>query len=341
MTVSGRIQGWKGPSLKEIARLAALGTATVDRVLNNRPGVREKTRQRVLAALDKLSQDTERGERLLDLRLFCESGTTFNAAVEQAAEAVNRSLPGVQIRGVYSPTFIADPAAFARRMEQDGSGADGVIVVAREHPAVNAAIRKLRGAGIPVVCLTTDLPSSRRSVYIGNDQYAAGSVAALLIGNRLPRERSHILVVSSVSFRCQRERVMGFRRVLRSDFPHLRITEQVIANDDPETTHQQLIGHFAAHGVPVAIYNVAGANRGIAWALEAVGCGRRPIFVGHELTPHSRNLLESGIMDFVISHDFTAEVGSAAQTIRDLLAGIVVQPSFTQILVHTRYNCTG
>jgi LacI family transcriptional regulator len=66
---------------------------------------------------------------------------------------------------------------------------DGVVIIAREHPATNRAIRKLRAVGIPVICLTTDLPSSRRSAYVGNDQYAAGSVAALLIGNALPKER--------------------------------------------------------------------------------------------------------------------------------------------------------
>ncbi|WP_198672354.1 LacI family DNA-binding transcriptional regulator [Pseudogemmobacter bohemicus] len=334
-----RLQGWKGPSVKEVARLSGLGPATVDRVLNNRPGVREKTRNRVLAALEKLSQENQSGEDVLDLRLFCESGTTFNAAMALAAEQVNRALPGLRISGFYLPTRETDPAQFARQIEQEGSGSDGVIVVAREHPAINAAIRKLGGQGVPVVCLTTDLPSSRRSAYVGNDQYAAGSVAALLIGNRLSRAQASILIVSSVPFRCQQERLMGFRRVLRRDFPHLRIQEQVIANDDPETTHQQLISHFRDHGVPVAVYNVAGANRGIAWALEALGQARDPVFVGHELTPHSRDLLESGVMDFVISHDFTAELAQAAQWIRDAARGVTVQPAASQILLHTRYNC--
>ena len=183
-------QGWKGPSLKAIATLAGLGTATVDRVLNNRAGVSEKTRARVLSALEKLSQEAGSGTTVLDLRLFCDSGASFNAAMETAVAAVNRSLPGVHIRGSYTPTSLVDPATFARRIEEEGAAAGGVMVAAREHPAVNRAIRRLCAAGVPVICLTTDLPSSRRSAYIGNDQYAAGSTAALLIGNALPRTRS-------------------------------------------------------------------------------------------------------------------------------------------------------
>ncbi|WP_234820304.1 MULTISPECIES: substrate-binding domain-containing protein [Sinorhizobium] len=147
----------------------------------------------------------------VQIRLFCVSGETFNAAMAAAAPGVNRRVAGVEVEGTYVTTSEVDPIALARQIEQDGSGADGAVIIGREHPAINRAIRKLRSIDIPVVCLTTDLPSSRRSVYIGNDQYAAGSVAALLIGNALPKERNNMLIVMSVPFRCQQEREMGFR----------------------------------------------------------------------------------------------------------------------------------
>ncbi|MER9026506.1 LacI family DNA-binding transcriptional regulator [Mesorhizobium sp. M0815] len=330
---------WRGPTVHEIARLARVGSATVDRVLNNRSGVRERTRARVLGALEKLRNDTADSDVPVQIRLFCDSGETFNAAIASAAEEVNRTVAGVEIKGVYVTTSELEPISFARQLEQEGSGGDGVVVIAREHPAINRAIRKLQTAGIPVVCLTTDLPSSRRSAYIGNDQYAAGSVAALLIGNALPKERNSILIVMSVPFRCQQEREMGFRRVLRSDFPYLKIEERVISDDRPESTCEQLTRYFEVNGHPAAIYNVAGANRGVAKALETAGKADQTVFVGHELTNHSRGLLETGIMDYVISHDFVSELASAARWIKDNLNGVTAEPSHSQILVHTRYNC--
>jgi LacI family transcriptional regulator len=330
---------WKGPTVHEIARLAGVGPATVDRVLNNREGVRERTRSRVLGALEKLRNERSDSEVPVQIRLFCDSGETFNAAMAAAAAEVNRSVAGVEVEGTYVTTSEVDPIALARQIEQDGSGADGAAIIAREHPAINRAIRKLRSINIPVVCLTTDLPSSRRSVYIGNDQYAAGSVAALLIGNALPKERNNILIVMSVPFRCQQEREMGFRRVLRSDFPYLKIEERVISDDRPESTSEQLTRYFEANGHPAAIYNVAGANRGVAKALEGAGKAHETVFVGHELTNHSRSLLESRVMDYVISHDFGSELASAARWIKDNLNGVTTEPPPSQILVHTRYNC--
>ncbi len=200
-------------------------------------------------------------------------------------------------------------------------------------------MRKLVAAGLPVLCLTTDLPSSRRSGYVGNDQTAAGCVAAQLIGQILPREIRSILLVMSVPFRSQLEREMGFRRVLRTEFPHLRIEERILADDSPETTFRQVMSHIETHGAPAAVYNTAGANRGVAQAIEAIGLTDQVIFVGHELTPISRGLLENGMMDYVISHDFTMEVAAAAKFIRDFAAGEMAASVTTPILIHTRYNC--
>lgn len=228
---------------------------------------------------------------------------------------------------------------YAARILEEGAEADGVVVIAFEHPALNNAIRKLEAWGVPVVCLTTDLPSSRRSAYVGNDQYAAGSVAGQLIGKAVPGEHRHILLVMSVAFRSQQEREMGFRRALRADFPHLRIEDRVVGDDSPDTTFEHVKRYIDSHGAPDAIYNLGGANRGVALAMEHAGCTRETVFVGHELSAHSRTLLEQGAMDYVISHDVTAEIAAALRWIGEQRDGLLSAPWSSPILVHTKYNC--
>ena len=46
---------WKNISIKKIAEVARVGTATVDRVLHNRKGVNEKTKKRILSILSDIS----------------------------------------------------------------------------------------------------------------------------------------------------------------------------------------------------------------------------------------------------------------------------------------------
>ncbi|HSF92611.1 MAG TPA: substrate-binding domain-containing protein, partial [Paracoccaceae bacterium] len=204
---------------------------------------------------------------------------------------------GVSISETYSKTNETDPIVFARQIEGEGMDADGTIVAGRELAALNRAVRNLMSAGVPVVCLTTDLPSSRRDVYVGNNQHAAGSVAAMLIGRVLPAEPANNPSMMSVAFRCQQEREMGFRRVLRSDFPHIKADERMISDDRPKYTRDQLVKHFRTHGLPSAVYSAAGANRAVAVALEEFDPERETIFVGHELTNHSPRLLELGTME--------------------------------------------
>ncbi|NVO25734.1 LacI family DNA-binding transcriptional regulator [Donghicola mangrovi] len=337
MAPSSHPSNWRGPTITEIAELAGVGTASVDRVMNNRPGVKEKTRQRVMNAYNKLM--LERGEGgTLDLRLFCESGEGFNEAMKRAAVEANRTVPGILITPYFETTSDLDPIRFARRMQDDGAAAQGVILVAREHPAINRAARALMAQGVPVVCLTTDLPSSRRATYIGNDQHAAGSVAAHLIGQTLPDAPGRILLVMSETFRCQQEREMGFRRVLRANFPKLKIEERLLSDDRAETIRAQMLAHFDASGFPDAVYNTAGANRGVAQALTERGAAD-VIFVGHELTVHSKALLENGVMDYLISHDFAGEMAQAARWILQTRKGASSDPLPSQILIHTRFNC--
>ncbi|WP_417280285.1 LacI family DNA-binding transcriptional regulator [Celeribacter sp.] len=333
-----RNASWKGPSVKEVSALSGCGLATVDRVLNNRPGVSDKTRTKVLAAFKKLQYAHGTQTENLRIHLFCESGASFNAAMSEACCEANRRVAGVSISEDYVSTNLLDPHAFACDIEERGLECDGVIVVAREHPAINRAIRRLEVEGVPVVCLTTDLPSSRRSAYVGNDQYAAGSTAAFLIGRGLSRQSHKILLVMSEAFRCQQEREMGFRRVLRSDFPHLGIEDRMVSDDRPEHTRDQLTAYFESNGVPAAVYNVAGANRGVAQALEAFGVAVDTVFVGHELTPQSRGLLETGVMDFVLSHDFAAELSAAATFIGNHVRGVRSTPPNTRILIFSRFN---
>lgn len=330
---------WRGPTITEIAKAAGVGTATVDRVLNNRQSVREKTRKKVEEALNKLTRDRGRDDSILDIRLFCESGESFNAAMSEAVEYVNRSISGATVTATFVTTDKLNPTTFSAAMLSEGNASQGVVVVANEHPAFNSVIRKLESNGVPVVCLTTDLPSSRRSAYVGNDQYAAGSVAGLLIGLAVPNERHRVLLATSLPFRCQQEREMGFRRVLRSDFPHLKIDDRLVSDDVPETTFEHIMRYIESNGPPAAVYNVAGANRGVAMALEQAGCARDTIFVGHELTARSKKLLEDGTMNYVISHDFCAELAAVVRWVEEKRKGIETRPWTSPILVHTRYNC--
>lgn len=112
---------------------------------------------------------------------------------------------------------------------------------------------------------------------------------------------------------------MGFRHALAEDFPELEIVELREVRDDLQRSLQEARGLLAAYAGLGGIYNIGAGNRGIAMALEESGRAREIVFIGHELTEHTRRLLLGGVMDAVIDQNPREE---AAEAIDRLLAAV-------------------
>lgn len=332
-------RGWRSPTIAEIARAAGVGTATVDRVLNGRSQVRDATRKKVMAALDRLAQPDAAAARRWRIGFLSDSGASFNATLQSAVEDAAETWPGtISFTGV--TTFQVDPVKFANLIERTAEQADGLIVVAREDLTINRALRNVAARRIPVVCLTTDLPNSGRAAYVGSDQIAAGATAAYLMGQAVGNRGGRILLVYSAPYRGQEERELGFRRVLRSEFPLLDVDERVNSNDNTDFVFRNVMRYIEDHGAPAGVYNTAGGNAGIGRALEEAGLAGQAIFIGHELNANSRMLLESGVMHFAIGHDVEREVGQSIDYITALLDKRPAPPlTPTRVRIYTKYSC--
>jgi LacI family transcriptional regulator len=339
---SKKARVWRGPTIAEIAKASNLGTATVDRALNERDSVRDLTRKKVLDTLERLGGKTESTAPTKRRRIafVTDSGVSFNHTLQQAVEAYC-SLHS-EIDCPYYAVKTADVVAikFAQLLERAAETSDGVIVVAREDLTINRAIRAIAARRTPIVCLTTDLPNSGRTAYIGSDQANAGATAAYIMGMTVGARAGKVLLAYSAPYRAQEEREIGFRRVLRAEFAHLDVVERVNSNDDTDQVYANVRRYIADHGAPVGIYNVSGGNVGVGRALEAEGLGGTVIFIGHELNPNSRMLLESGLMHFAIGHDVDREVDLAIDYIRAALdkgSPPLLPPA--RVRIYTKFNC--
>ena len=315
---------WQGPTVFEIAAAAGVSTATVDRVINGRGGVSAARGEAVRRAIERLRHGAQPTERPLRIVLRCISGQGFNETLQVAVQHFTAANPHVAIDVGTTLTQEVDPLAFAEGLAAIEDGIDGVLLVAWEHPAIINAVRDLTARGIAVVCLTTDIPASGRTAYVGINQVAAGCNAGFLMGRLVRAGQGVVVVFVSAPFACQEERETGFRRVIRMEFPHLALAENVGSHDDPAVSKAAAARLLASDTPPVGIYNVAGANTGIAEAIKE--SGKSCVFIGHELTRSSRRLLEGGLMDFVIAHDLEMELTQAMEIVRAVKMSGSTQP---------------
>ncbi|WP_017348243.1 LacI family DNA-binding transcriptional regulator [Pantoea sp. A4] len=332
---------WKNPTIGQIAAEAKVSTATADRVLNGRPGVREATRKKVEAALFRLGKPEAVGELSPEKRriaFICEAGSGFLTLVEKEARALIAARPDISFTLDSVPNVQVDADRFSLTITRRARECEAIILVSRDHLKVNRAVREAVDNGVHVICLSTDLPNSRRSAYIGIDQISTGATAGWFMGRLLPQQSGNILLVYSSTYRTQEEREVGFRRVLREQFPWLNVVERVNINDESDGAYQSVKKFLASNPPMVGIYNMAGGNRGVARALKEYQLQENVIFIGHELSEESRLLLESGEMDIVLGHDIRTEIQHCLELVNRMRRGEAVASVKTPLHVFNRYS---
>jgi LacI family transcriptional regulator len=329
--------------VKDIAFQAGLSTATVDRVLNDRPGVRRQTETRVRAAMAELEKQAgaDVAGRKLAIDIVMETPERFSDAVRAAFEAeVATFLPTV-FRCRFHFAEVMRAAELVQLLDRIRlRGTHGIVLKAPDVPEVVAAVARLEAAGIPVVTLVTDLPNSGRSAYAGTDNRAAGETAAYLIGRLLGAAGGKVLVtLSSGRFRGEEEREIGFRRVIRAHYPSIGIIEISEGHGTDAATGTLVAAALVDDPVINAVYSVGGGNCAVLAAFEAAG---RPIsaFVAHDLDADNRILLAERRIDFVLHHDLRTDARSAFRAImtRALPVNRTAPAYFSAVEIVTPYN---
>lgn len=298
--------------IKEIARQAGLGTATVDRALNGRPHVSPQTRNRVAAAIRELEAQesllTARGRKLF-LDIVVEAPRRFTREVRAAAEAALAQVAGAVIRTrFYFQEVMSEEEVVANLERIRRRGSQGVCVKVRDTPAIRATIDGLVASGIPIFTLVTDLPNTARTAYFGMDNVNAGRTAAYLLAQALPRPDATVLTVRSRDeFLGEAERHDAFRAELAALRPNCRIVGVSGGAGLPGETKLQVSRILRSEGRVDGVYSIGGGNAAILETLADFRNEGVP-FVAHDLDWENVGFLRNNAISFVLSHDLTHDM---------------------------------
>jgi LacI family transcriptional regulator len=313
----------------DVARRAGVSTATVDRVLNRRPGVRPITLQRVLAAAselnympaeDLLAAMTPKPMRLLFL---LPKGTNrFLSMLGQLIAHSEARLSPFNVRCQVDYIKSFNPELLAQRLWHHRDKVDGIAFMALEHPTVRETVNMLAERGVPTVTLISDILNARRAAYVGLDNRSAGRTAGYLIARFIgPRPAKVAMIAGSLSYRAHEEREMGFLHVFEELFPAIKVVGLREGHDDADRNYRQTRMLLGQHPDLAGIYNIGGAADGVGRALMEMKRARDVVFIGHGLTSDTRSLLIEGTMDVVITQNQLNTMMSCIGIFNNLRAG--------------------
>lgn len=286
-------------TLKDVAARAGVGSATVDRVINERGNVSKDVSRKVLQAARELGL-----KRLLPdhyrptIRIEVILARPELPLIERMRQQFQHLTTTLDSSILIHRTILKDERATTIARALLRTSCDAVIVYMPDDPDIHAAVSALKARDIPVVTLISDVPGSDRIAYAGPDHFMSGRSAGYFISRMAPPGPVAVLC-NSREIQSHDQRIRGMEAYLtgRRGFSIAAVVE---GRDDRDLSEGLVRRLFTQRRDIVAIYNVGAGNIGVAAAIRADILDARPVFIGHELTKYSAALLTEGIMSLTI-----------------------------------------
>lgn len=309
----------KRVTLKDIAEAAGVSIGTVDRAMNNRKGIDEEVRQRILSAsremgyvknilASTLSKNIKKKVALIIPR---EPGFFWGKLHEGMRTAEKEHIPfgiefihyDIEKLWAYSEEQIIEN--IDKAVDEK---ADALVMVALNSDSIKTKIKE-KCRDIPVVTINEEFDESINFLFhVGIDNRLSGRLAAELLCKFL-RGKGNILVVintlgEKLSF--HQKRLEGFKSIIAESFPDIHILGYYSYDKiREEQYHAELLKSMIGHCASLdGIYDFDGASLyNIGNIVKELGKSKDIVIVGHEVSKEVAQLLHENVIHGVISQD--------------------------------------
>ena len=190
-------------------------------------------------------------------------------------------------------------AAFKKAV---GENPSGILISASHVDLFKDAIDSAVSQGIPVICIDSDAPTSKRVLFIGTDNYRAGMESAKRMGDLLKGQGRVVIVSIPGQFNLD-ERVRGVNDGLKK-YPGIKVAQIIDDKGDPRNANDQisaLLSKNAKDKIDGIICLEASGGSGSAEALHRLDQGGKIPIVAFDKDPETLDFVEKGVIAATIA----------------------------------------
>ena len=287
--------------VQDIADALGVSRGTVDRALHNRDGVHPATRRRVLRAAGRLGYRPNLAARYLSSRKHITIGLSLPQEVshfyDDVREGIFEAASAFEAFGVkilhrpYDRFGPHELESFRDILNEDIRG----LVISPAYPSrLRPCIDQAARRGIPVVCVATDAPGSKRLTSVSVDPFVNGALAGELMGHLVSEKGNVAVFIGMHATTDHEQKLKGFRNSFEASCPRGRIVGVVEMHDESKEANEKcrklLLQHPSIRGIYVSTANSLPVMR----ALDELGLAGKVKVICTDLFSAIVPLIEGG-----------------------------------------------
>lgn len=297
--------------VKEIARRAKVSIGTVDRVIHDRKGVSQKTKDKVNAIIQELNYQPN----IFARSLASKKQLRFIVLIPEVSKetdyweapllGINQASAEIVPYGISVENYLYDLNDKNSFLKQIGlidlSTVQGVLVAPMFTDEAEPFLRKLERLKIPYVFINSDIQGHNSLSYIGPNLYQSGYLSAHLI-KYLINKQDRVLIVNIAKEIDNQHHLLRKEQGFRNYFSDHNLPNPILKLDIKKTEFSHVsaaLTRLLKDNTVAAIFVTNSRVCTVARYLKKNNTAN-PILIGFDYTKDNVDLLKEGDIDFLI-----------------------------------------
>ncbi len=299
-------------TIKDIARMAGVSAGTVDRVLHNRGDVSEKSKEKVQKVLDEINYQPNvfaiglaaKKKYVITCMIPHYNTHDYWHSVAMGIERARQEFRPFNVSVDYRYYTHGDRSSYQEACKAiENSNTDALLLAPNFKEDTLPMLEHLRERETPFACIDFDIKEAEPLIYIGQDSYKSGYIAAKILMRNYSEEQEIALFLSNnkenpAEIQMQR-RLEGFMSYLTEKYKNSVTYDVILNKENPEQNDEILDSFFSEH--PQATLGVVFNSRvyQVGKYLQKKGKKMKGL-IGYDLLKDNVELLKSGEVTYLI-----------------------------------------